>query len=250
MIALGVLTHDRPEYCDQVLAGVAKHLAGVVDRVYVRNDGSDPRHLPSYHRAYRRVPSATVAHDPRNRGVAAAKNALLWAMLDDGADWLFLLEDDVVPVSSEAITGYLAACEASGFEHLSFAHHGPANTNGSMSVDGPVTCWPNYVGAFSAYSAESLRTVGMFDEGFRNCCEHVHLTLRMARAGYTDPRPYHAADATGSERWLAEIPGSFERSTIRNYPTFDTMVGEGLAYWREADPVTYHMLYPLERGKA
>jgi hypothetical protein len=36
-------------------------------------------------------------------------------MLADGADWLFLLEDDIVIASPEAVSGYLRACEESGF---------------------------------------------------------------------------------------------------------------------------------------
>ena len=242
VVGLGILTCNRPRYLEQVLAGVAEHLSDVLDCVIIHNDGSDREQAPAYWRAYNHVPNAILQYDPTNKGVARSKNILLRSLLNEGCDWLFLLEDDVVPVSPESVTGYIAACEKSGFQHLAFAHHGPANTNGPVSVDGPITCWPNYVGAFSIYSAEALRQVGLHDEGFRNCWEHVELTARLALAGYTDPRPHHAADATGSENWLREIPGSPNNSSIPRGEEHDARIRAGSEYWRTTSPDTYRFV--------
>jgi GT2 family glycosyltransferase len=241
MVTLGILTYSRPTYLEKVCRSVTKHLQ--VDRVYIHDDGSDPKYAGSYKRAFKRLPDAVLQLDPVNRGCAQAKNALLHQMLEDGADWLFLMEDDILITSPEAVSGYLRACETSGLQHLSYAHHGPMNVSGAKEVDGSVSYFPHYVGAWSVYSRESLEDVGLFDEHFVNAWEHVELTLRLARAGYTDPRPWFAADATGSENWLTEIPGSIEDSVIRPRYDWQSNIDSGLQYWRENDPETYGMIF-------
>ncbi|GAC1530925.1 MAG: hypothetical protein NVS3B1_23640 [Marmoricola sp.] len=239
MVAVGVVTCNRPEFCARVLEAV-EGLRGV-DATYVHNDGSDPKHRDGYWSAYGES-TATVCHDPVNRGVAKAKNALLRAMLEDGADWLFLVEDDILP-QAEAIWHYLEACQRSGFQHLSFAHHGPANDGPPLDVNGPVTCWPNYVGAFTVYGREALEKVGLMDEGFTNAWEHVEHTLRLARAGFTDPRPWHAADATGSEDLVHEISSSPKDSVICPRPDWRENIEAGRKHWRASSPNTYQMLW-------
>ena len=180
------------------------------------------------------------------RGVGWAKNQVMKEMLRRGYDWIFVSEDDVVVTSHLAITGYIAACESSGLGHLSFAHHGPANVGRTPieRVDG-VTCWPEYVGAWSIYSRESLLTCGLMDENFHNAWEHVEHTLRLAEAGFTTPWR-QAADATGSEEWLEEVPGSIENGVIRSQPDWQPNIAAGKAYWIANKPETARYLWPSE----
>jgi hypothetical protein len=250
LIALGVVSCNRPAYLAETLRGVAAHLSSVVDLIYIGDDGSDREHRDALCAAYDECPDAIVVSDPLNRGVAASKNRLLRMMLDNGADWLFLLEDDIVPQTPSAVLGYLAACEESGWHHLSYAWHGPANATGPVEVDVAVSYFTNYIGAYCVYSRESLKACGLYDEGFYNAWEHVEHTLRLARGGYTDPRPWHAADATGSENWLREIPGSVENSVIRTRLDWQETMERGREYWQRASPETYAMLHGPSRVKA
>ena len=94
-----------------------------------------------------------------------AKNQALEKLLASGCDWLFVSEYDVLPQSPEAITGYIRACELSGYEHLMFHAHGYHNPQ-PLSVGNAVTLWPNYVGAWSIYSSRCLQECGLFDEHF------------------------------------------------------------------------------------
>jgi GT2 family glycosyltransferase len=178
-----------------------------------------------------------------NHGVAHSKNRLLEEMLADGADWLFLLEDDILITSPQAVSGYLRACRESGLAHLSYAHHGPANADGPREVDGGVSYYRHYVGAWCVYSRQCLEDVGLFDEGFTNAWEHVQHTLRLAEAGYTEPRPWYVADATGSEFWLKEIPGSFDNSAIRPRADCQANIDDGLSHWRVSSPETYELIF-------
>lgn len=238
-VAVGITTYNRPGFFSKVAASVAKQLPGVVDRVYVHDDGSSAKHAGEYRRAFGKLPDAVVQADGVNRGVGPSKNALLRAMLEDGAEWLFLLEDDIKILSPRAVTGYIEACETSGLHHLMFAHHGPANDSGPVSVDGPVSFFPHAVGAWSVYSRESLERAGLMDEEFDNALEHVEHSARIAAAGLTSG-PYRWADATGSQEWLRELPGSIDASSIGTRP--DRIIAS-LDYWRSTKPETYETLF-------
>jgi GT2 family glycosyltransferase len=249
-VAVGITTYNREDYYRECARSVAEHLSGLADAVYVHDDGSDEESFELHQQItqmeladrFSRV-VACGEHEGRNHGVAYSKNRLLEMMLADGADWLFLLEDDIVITSPEAVSGYLRACEESGFSHLSYAHHGPANAAGPREVNGAISYYKHYVGAWCVYSRKCLEDVGLFDEGFTNAWEHVQHTLRLAEAGYTEPRPWYVADATGSERWLEEIPGSFENSAIRPRPDCQANIDGGLSYWRVSSPETYELIF-------
>lgn len=216
MIGVGLVTCNRPLFYEQSSTAIEQHLSGEVDLI-LSNDDID------------------------RRGVAVSKNHLLREMLDAGCDWLFLCEDDIIVTSPQAVHGYIAACEFSGYGHLMFHGHGPHNPQ-PLQVEGLVTLWPNYVGAWTVYHRDVLLECGLLDEQFHNAWEHVEHTLRLSLRGFTPPWR-GAADATGSEHWLREIPGSIERSTIRQDPAWLDYVMNGKRYWSEAHPDTYDLVF-------
>lgn len=224
MIGVGIVTCGRPGFYAQVRASLTTGF----DELFVYEDGS-----PDF--------GYTGTGDGASRGVGAAKNILFRQMLDAGCDWLFVIEDDILVTSSRVFDEYIGACEESGYEHLSFHGHGPYNPT-PLGANGRVTLWPNYVGAFCVYSRESLETCGLLDEGFHNAWEHVEHTLRLAQEGFTAPWR-GAADATGSERWLAEIPGAIEHSVIRRDPEWTQHMEEGKRHWKATHPDTYHLVF-------
>lgn len=239
---------------EKSIKSLVKNAAGVVNKIAVYNDGSDPKHRGAYTRAYRPLLDdhhATVVSNPDNHGVAYAKNRLLDMLLDAKCDWVFLLEDDLRVLDPSAVTEYVRICAESDIHHLSFAHHGPANTGGAVATDGEIAYYPHSVGAWTVFSRECLLDAGHFDENF--CCawEHVEHELRLMQAGYMPgAAPHRFPDAKGSERWIAEIPGSLEKSSIRPRPDWQDNIRDGLRYWRHAKPDTYAMLFgpglPLE----
>jgi len=212
VIGLGLVSYGRPDYRALAVEAIEAHCA--LDEFVLIEDVSP---------------------------VGVAKNQALEKLLASGCDWLFLSEDDVIVQSPLAITGYVKACEESGYEHLAFHAHGYHNGQ-PLAVVGPITLWPNYVGAWSIYSRRCLEEVGLFDEAFRSSWEHVEHTLRLARVGFTAPWR-GAADATGSEDWLAEIPGSIENSSIRHTPDWIEGMNAGKKHWAEAQPDTYRLVW-------
>lgn len=227
-VAIAVVTvPERAEYLNQVLLGLGDH---------VRPGCS------------RDIPMA-VFSDYAHHGVAENKNkALRWALATT-ADWFFISEDDVVVQSHMAVTGYLATARDAGCDHLAFHAHGPANDPGPVGTDhsGAVTFWPHYVGAWCLYSRRSIETCGLFDEHFMNSWDHVEHTLRLSLAGFHpmpgDNHELRAADATGSELWLSEIPGAIENTSIPHTPDWIANRERGRAYWRREKPETYNLVF-------
>lgn len=244
-IALGVVTFQRPEYAEKCLRSIYKHLCDDVDLFYIHDDGSSPKYAGAYKRAFAKLPNANLQLDHANKGPAYAKNCIIRHAMVDGADWIFLCEDDLIIKNPWAVSGYLEAVRDTDIHHLSFAHHGPANDGGPVESGELVSYYPHSVGAWTLFSRESLEAVGLFDEHFVRAWEHVEHTMRLIRAGYCgkNAAAYKYPDATGSAEWITEIPGSLENSSIRPLPDWHANIRDGLRYWSEAKPDTYDDLF-------
>lgn len=250
--AVGLTTYNRPRFADKSIRALERAVRPLDCVLSAANDCSDEKYRGEYKRAYARAPEMTVIEIPANGGVAKAKNVLLRWMLDTtDAEWLFLLEDDIILNGPEAVTGYIEAAERTGMHHLSFAHHGPANAAGPSRHGDPVEFYPHSIGAWTMFSRECLETVGLFDENFHNAWEHVEHELRLIAAGFMpEAAPHYFPDATGSRLWLSELPSAIEESAIRPRGDWQSSIVNGLRYWRESKPETFEMLFgagtPLE----
>ncbi|MES1975759.1 MAG: hypothetical protein V4472_25150 [Pseudomonadota bacterium] len=214
---------------------IVSHLSGIARPILAHHDGPNPG-------GYEASPVPLTFSEAR-AGVGSAKNVLLRALLtvDPPLDWIFLSEDDVAVDSPMAVLGYLEAASESGWDHLSFHAHG--FWSDPVEVDGAVTSWANYCGAWAMFSRRSLETVGLFDEAFVNAFEHPELTLRLAAHGFT-PGWRKCADATDSEHWLHEQPGAHDQSIIARLPDTGRNAELGREHWKRAHPETW----PAELG--
>lgn len=240
-VGVGIVTYNRPEYFRQVVHAAFTHFSPIAD-LFVHNDGSSPN--DEYRRIFASLPNTiSIWESHENRGIAPSKNALLKAMKD--YDYLFILEDDIIPLSPNAIIEYVKVSLRTGIEHFSFAHHGPANASGPVGASGWVEFYPNAIGAWCMYTRRAIETVGYLDENFHNAWEHVEHTHRLAKAGLTSPF-WRFADVYGSQRWFREIPQAIESSTIRNNPSWRRYMREGLVYWSQKDPEHFPLRHILE----
>ncbi len=229
-VGLGITTYKRPDYFAQ---SVKTALTAKPDYLVIYNDGSPKG---DYEEIYQEIKNkAHIIHAEENQGVAKGKNTLLQTLLLKGCGYLFLMEDDILIKSPQVFNRYIEAYEQRGLHHLNFAHHGPANEEGYQYSDGVVDYYPHCVGAFSFYTRECLEAVGLMDENFYNALEHIEHTKRIGDAGFTSPFGAFA-DVTGSQKLLTEIPGSIERSSIRNNKSWMDRIKKGLDYWRSIDP--------------
>lgn len=234
-VGLGIVTYNRPDYLEQVLQGVVKHLLGEVDTIWVYDDHST-KDLDKYEEIFDRYSKFMhIKIGEKNKGVGPAKNWLMQKLMDEGCYVIFIGEDDIIPVSKMAIRGYIQASRATGIAHFMFAHHGPGNVDGAVHVEPPVEVYKSCVGAWSFFLKPVLELTGLHDEKFNNAYEHVELTWRHAKAGYTTPWGYFA-DVQGSDKWLKEIPGSIDNSSIRKSVDWALKTYDSLVYWKSKDP--------------
>ena len=243
--AVGITTFNRPKMAYKSIRAAEAVLRPLDVPLAVYNDGSAQTYAGEYKRAYGRSPGAVIFDVPDNYGVAHAKNHLLdWMMNETEADWFFLLEDDIVLSAPEAVTRYVWAARENGLHHLSFAHHGPANSSGPASREGDIEYYPHSIGAWCLYSRESIEGAGLFDENFNNAWEHVEHELRLIHQGYMPGCAAHRfPDVAGSARWISEVPGSIENSSIRPRADWQPNIVNGLRYWKAAKPETFEMLF-------
>ncbi len=228
-IGLGITTYNRPDFFFKTSLSALNNLTSAT-KFYAYNDGSTKKYT-NYP-----IQFTSIFVEKENKGVAHAKNTLLKEMMNDGMDYLFLLEDDIEPISDKAITSYIEAHKKHDIHHFNFAHHGAANRGGYIDKYDTIEFYPNCIGAFSFYTRHCIETVGYMDEHFHNAWEHVEHTARIARAGLTSPF-WFFADVENSEEYLKELDPSLEKSSIR--PTADWLKNkeEGLTYWKKKDGI-------------
>jgi glycosyltransferase involved in cell wall biosynthesis len=231
-IGLGIVTYNRPEYLKQVLQGVKNHLLNEVDTIWIYDDCS----TENYDDVFKDLPSKIKVHRAKtNKGVGPSKNWLMNQLLEEDCYCVFIAEDDIIPVNKKAIRGYVQAARATGIAHMMFAHHGPGNASGPVFKSEHIEGYPACVGAWSFFTRPALFEVGLHDENFHNAYEHVELTWRLSRAKLTTPWGAFA-DATGSDKWLKEIPGSIDNSSIKKSEGWALNTLKSLNYWKEKDP--------------
>lgn len=230
-IGVGVCLYNRPDYLEQVLAGIKDNLLPVIDSLWFYNDGS----RASYKSVYKQMKGMNIHDVPKNRGVAIAKNWLLKKLYEENCDYLFLLEEDIVIDSPKAITEYVRLSQLSGIEHMMFAHHGEANVGMLYKSINGIDLYTASVGAWCMYTRNILDTVGYFDENMKNAFEHVEHTFRIQKAGLCPPYPLYA-DVTESRSYMHEIPGSIDNSSIRPRKDWQRNIAKALLYWKQKDP--------------
>lgn len=238
-VGVGITTYNRASYFRQCFTAAIDKLRNVVDVWCVYEDGSD-KDIKEYDDIFRWIEKeyhfVKIVRSRANGGVAKAKNTLLKHMMDEGCDYLFLLEDDIIVKDEKAVTGYIESAKNSGFSHLCFAYHGPMNQEGPMYKDQWLEYHGACIGAWCMYTREIIENVGYFNEKMINAFEHVHLTKRIGDQGFCPPFGLFI-DASGSKDWLEEIPGSIDHSSIRPREDWQDNIKKALEIWKLDDGV-------------
>jgi glycosyltransferase involved in cell wall biosynthesis len=170
-----------------------------------------------------------------SQGVGKSKNEALRYLLDRGCDHIFLIEDDIFIKNPKVFQAYIDASKASGIQHFNFSQHGIMNKLEYNNEGQPnslynikygsanISLFRHCVGAFSYYSTQCLKEVGLLDERYYNACEHVDHTYEIIKAGMHPPF-WFFADIENSQDYLGDEPWSLEKSTISSNPKHEQMM--------------------------
>ena len=216
-IGLGLVTCDRYDYLIKSAFSLGEY-GEILDYLVVVNDG---KKLKSTKIPTKCFPNHDVIeHDMPYQGVAVSKNNVIRKCLENGCDYIFIMEDDMLIQSPDIFQAYITAMEESNIQHMNFAHHGKANYNGNIPIakmtatyaTSSVTFFQNLIGAFSVYTKDCLLSIGNFDETYFNAMEHVDHTYQASQLGFTSPF-WWFADLTNSLDYIKEIEGSITNTT-------------------------------------
>lgn len=151
--------------------------------------------------------------------VAINKNRALRAMIQNGCEHLFLIEDDIVVNSKQVCEQYIRAAAESGIWHLNYCSEEPINTmeydKGSM-----LDFFKIPTSSFSYYHKNIIKHVGYFDERFRSGLSGHEHTYRVAKLKLCPP--YGVFASSSSKGAITELDHDKEKSTL-DYMSPDTI---------------------------
>jgi|TARA_R110002033_G_scaffold21278_1_gene52951 GT2 family glycosyltransferase len=210
-IGIGIITCNRPEFFKECRESIKQEW---YDRLVVVNDGTGPIFDAK----------APVIGTGGMEGVGRAKNKALEYLLEEGCDYIILVEDDML-FKGNLFKQYIKAHKATGIHHFMFAYHGPANKaniSGGKPVPRKIIDYgkvkialnQHCVGAVCFYTKECLDKVGLYDESYTNAFEHVDHSYELAKAGYSTPY-WWWADIENSLDYVVEQACSENSSAIR-----------------------------------
>ena len=228
-VGIGIATFNRPIAFGQCLESVLENAPDSA-YLYVSDDGSDLDYGDSFSAL---EPLGVKRFRGEHSNIATSKNRLLQAMMDDGVDHLFVIEDDIRVLHPDAFVRPIEGCERYGMNHTMFAHHGSRN---SMVEEGSFFSYHyECVGAFCYYSRKAIFEVGLMDTHFHNAFEHVVHTMLIGDAGLMPGARWRRfPDVVGSTMTLEEldVPSSHLVTSEEDHMKKEH-VQSALRYWKE-----------------
>ena len=194
-IGIAISTYNRHEVLQQALEHHLKHLpAGAL--VVVIDDGSA---IP-----VTVTDGVMVIRCEESRGIVAAKNASLEALIDAGCEHLFLWDDDAWPVAGGWERPYIESPEPHlAYQFQDFATGQKLNDIAVLYRDDKHIAYTGQRGVMLYYHRSAIEKVGGFDRIYeRGMYEHSDLALRIHNAGLTS---WAFADVVGSDKLIYSL---------------------------------------------
>ncbi|MBC3945817.1 glycosyltransferase family 2 protein [Erwinia persicina] len=194
-IGIAISTHNRHDVLSRALDHHLKFLpAGAL--VVVIDDGSaKPVTVPEGVRVIR--------HDV-SRGIVAAKNSSLEALINAGCEHLFLWDDDAWPIAGGWERPYIDSPEPHlSYQFLDLAGPRKLKDLTVLYQDDKHIAYTGQRGVMLYYHRSAIEKVGGFDPVYgRGMYEHSDLALRIHNAGLTS---WAFADVAGSEKLIYSL---------------------------------------------
>jgi hypothetical protein len=165
-----------------------------------------------------------IVQHKKNKSVGVSKNEALSYLLENNCTHIFLMEDDILIENENVFDKYIETSIVTGLKHLNFAYHGPYNKN-DLGEPKPrkildygngvkISLHSHLAGAFSYYTADLLRVVGLMDTFYKNAYEHLDHTVKIINNGFNPPF-WWFPDVTESYRYFTDQDPLLGKSVIR-----------------------------------
>ena len=164
------------------------------------------------------VTSHFIQHET-NKNVGYSKNEAMIYLLDQGYDYIFTLEDDIIIQDADIFEKYVEASNKTGIQHFNFGFSQRENLDYNLKPlyrktidygDVKIVLAQNILGAFTFYTRKALQKVGLHHIDFnKGHGDHLELTYRASKHKLTTPF-----------WWFADLHGSW--NMIINQSNFET----------------------------
>ncbi|WP_286876828.1 MULTISPECIES: glycosyltransferase family 2 protein [Pantoea] len=194
-IGIAISTHNRHEVLQQALEHHLKHLPAGAQVIVIDDGSAIPVTVPD---------GVMVIRCEDSRGIVAAKNASLEALIDAGCEHLFLWDDDAWPVAGGWERPYIESPEPHlAYQFQDFATGQKLNDIAVLYRDGKHIAYTGQRGVMLYYHRCAVEKVGGFDPIYqRGMYEHSDLALRIHNAGLTS---WAFADVVGSDKLIYSL---------------------------------------------
>ena len=229
-LGIGITTFNRAEMLRRTIEAIRIHTQ-YPHVLFVADDGSSDGTGAMLEEM--RLTHLTAS----NRGIAWNKNrALFYLNQIRRSDIIILLEDDTYPNADGWETAWIDAAIRYGHVNLYPSHWTERNVSGAGTVDDPYVS-RLLTGQCSAFTRQSLDTVGFMDTRFRRYgFEHVEHSHRMISCGYGglaggDPGTFCPYLITSSLTVSGLDKGPDMDGVRHNAPIFDQLKTEPRHRW-------------------
>ena len=265
-IGIAISTCDRPDY----LIKCIESLQGVDAIVCVCDDG---------HKKVDSIVPVNVhilrTKKPRS-GVAVNKNMGFKYLLDEGCDYIFMIEDDCIIKDHSIFAKYIEASKVTGIQHFNFGPGSPWNRKqedptlkGDLakrmlakqdgepspkliieySEDVVICLYEHVVGMLSFFTRAGLEDVGLYDEDFYNAWEHVEHTYRFIQKRMTSPF-WWFADIKDSDKYIeGQKDEKANTSLSKNEDEFNRLVHDGLKVFQSKHNIVPSRIKSITKGE-
>jgi len=255
-VGVGIITCNRPDYLRNLLNTLPKEHENKIDHLVIINDGTP---FTDFDLSFGECVDNEV-----NIGVGKSKNKAMQHLLDQGCDYIFIIEDDTLIKDKDIFEAYIKASKITGIQHFNFGPGTPFNRRQSISnydlhnrhlldntstpnpkltieynSDIKVDLYEHVAGVFSFFTKKILQQVGLNDQRYKNAWEHVDHTYRIIKENGHPPF-WWFVDIHDSVKYLSIPSDSIDRSiTSNNQEEWFKNINAGREVYRDI-----HGFYP------
>lgn len=194
-IGIAITTHDRQDVLIDSIKQHKKYLPAGATLVVI-DDGSKEEIVLSE--------DIKVIRYQKSKGIVAAKNASLEALMIAGCDHLFLWDDDAYPIAENWHIPYINSPELHlSYQFLDLAGENKLNDIAILYKDNKHIAYTGQRGVMLYYHRSVIEKIGGFDPVYgRGMYEHADLAMRIYHAGLTT---WAYADIAGSDKLIYSL---------------------------------------------
>jgi glycosyltransferase involved in cell wall biosynthesis len=222
-IGICINTYNRKEYYTQCISSIDRNKIG---KLVIVNDGID-HYVNEFE-------GDKIFLNNTQLGVGKSKNIGLRYLIEQGMEYIFIIEDDILIKNNAVFLKYIEAANTHGIHHLCFEKVNGNETSimYENEINGiKINFYKNPQGAFMYIHSALIKKLGFFDEDYTNAFEHIDFAYNLVKHNVAPPFWYFP-DISNSEDYL--LDNDYKKdSTITGKPLYNENLNKSAKYFIE-----------------